>query len=109
MKIIRAKDTKGDARSDGRVVKRLLDINDLTLYLCEVPQGKFASHYHTSSTEIIAFPRGGRITINEQTFDMEPWDIAIMEMGDIHGFSGDCGDILHFAIKFPRVEDKVDA
>lgn len=109
MKIVRAKDIKGEARPDRRVVKRLLDFNDLTLYLCEVPQGKFGSHYHTGSTEVIVFPVGGRITINGQTFDMEPWDIAVMEIGDIHGFSGDCEDILHFAIKFPGVEDKVDA
>ena len=90
MKIVKAKDIKGDARPDGRLVKRLLDLDDLTLYLCEVPQGKFGSHYHTSSTEIIVFPVGGRITINEQTFGMEPWDMAVMEAGDVHGFSGVC-------------------
>ena len=109
MKIIRTSEIKGDNRPDGRTVKTLLESPEMNLYLCQVPGSKFGSHYHSGSTEIIVFPQGGAITINGEDFVMEPWDMAVMDKGDIHGFSGNSNDIIHFAVKIPGVDDKVDA
>ena len=114
MKIIRAKEADTSSRTDGRTVRRMIDFNfknpadSVTLFICELPDGKFGDHKHTVSDEFICFPQGGKITINGESFDMNEWDIALLEKGDIHGNEEGCGPIIHFAIKAPTAEDKVN-
>ena len=114
MKLIRASQIKGEGRADGRTVKELLEISfaepvdSIVIYLCDVPSGKFGKHYHSESQEVICFPNGGKITINGETYQMESWDMVLLEVGDVHGYDGDkCPDIFHFAIKLPNRADKV--
>lgn len=114
MKLIRASRIKGEKRADGRTVKKLLEhsfskpIDSIVVYLCDVPGCKLEKHYHSESQEVICFPKGGKITVNGETYQMESWDMVLLEVGDTHGYEGDeCPDILHLAIKLPNREDKV--
>ena len=114
MKLIRASQIKGEKRADGRTVKKLLElafdepIDSMVIYLCEVPSGKFEKHYHSECQEIICFPNGGKITVNGETYQMESWDMVLLDVGDVHGYEGDeCPDILHLAIKLPNRDDKI--
>jgi len=114
MKIIRKSKAFKDNRPDGRIVTTLHEleleesVSSSIFYHCAVPGGKFSAHYHEKSHEIIWFPVGGKITVNDNTYTMEEWDGVLLEPGDIHGFSGDdCGDIIHFAVRLPGGVDKV--
>jgi quercetin dioxygenase-like cupin family protein len=115
MRLIRRAEVHCESRPDGRTVRKLLeldlglDMSSAVIYLCEVPGGRFGAHYHSGSTEIIWFPNGGKIQVNEQTYEMEEWDAVLLAPGDVHGFDSDGGDdIVHFAIKLPATPDKVD-
>lgn len=114
VKLVRYNEVDVERRPDGREVRQLIShafdkpVDSITLYHCTVPKGRFSEHYHSESDEIIMFPLGGRITVNDETFDMEPWDFVLLEAGDRHGFEGDdCPDIIHLAIKVPDRDDKV--
>lgn len=114
MKILRRENIEKQNRSDGRTVQKFLShefsvpIEKMALYLCDVPGGKFDDHYHTDATEVICFPQGGKITINETTYDMSEWDMVVLEPGDVHGYDGEsCDDILHLAVKMPNSDYKV--
>jgi quercetin dioxygenase-like cupin family protein len=113
MKLIRFKEVQKDGRPDGRIVRKLIShhfnkpVKSMAFYLCEVPGGKFGEHHHSEAEELIMFPNGGRITVNGKDIDMEDWDFVILAPGDKHGFSGECGNIIHLAMKFPDAEDKI--
>jgi hypothetical protein len=114
MKILYQHEAPRDARSDGRTVLTLLSqcfsepLESLVFYLVKVPGGRFDKHYHTKAREVIWFPNGGKITVNDQTHDLGAWDGVLLEPGDTHSYSGDdLGDIIHFAAKMPAADDKV--
>ncbi|MBC87219.1 MAG: hypothetical protein CL677_08575 [Bdellovibrionaceae bacterium] len=113
MRIVRASQVKNEERSYGRTVKRLLDLENfdadsLVLYLGQSPQGKLDCHYHSESHEIICFPIGGKLIVNNESFDFEAWDLVVLEPGDTHGYeSNDGSETIHLAIKLPGTPDKV--
>ena len=116
MKLIRKNETKPDVRPDGRIVRKMIElkmketVSTAVFYLNDVPNGNFGKHYHSNSTEIIWFPRGGKIEVNGKIYRMDEWDGVILESGDVHSYDkGDCKDVIHFAAKFPADEDKVEA
>ncbi len=115
MKIIRKDVAHCSIRKDGRKVTKLLEMNidsfssSMVLYHCDVPKGEFAEHYHAKSTELIFFPEGGKIKVNGKLYDMNPWDGVLLEPGDRHGYNeSECKDIIHFAIRIPSEDDKVE-
>ena len=115
MKIIRKDIAHSSIRNDGRIVTTLLETNSglnnlsIVFYHCNVPKGEFKEHYHEKSTEFIFFPEGGKIKVNGKRYEMNPWDGVLLEPGDRHGYEGpDCKDIIHFAIKIPAEDDKVE-
>jgi len=113
MRLIRYKDAPTDNREDGRSVTTLIShafkkpIGSFAFYLCKVPGGKFGAHHHSEAEEIIMFPIGGKITVNEEEYIMDKWDFVVLEPGDVHGSSSDSEDTIHLALKFPDVDDKV--
>lgn len=114
MKIIRKEDAPQEDRPDDRVVTTLFElelpepVSSAVFYHCVVPGGKFSAHQHVKSHEIIWFPVGGRITVNDMTYTMNAWDGVLLEPGDVHGFDREnCKDIIHFAIRLPAGPDKV--
>lgn len=115
MKIIRKKESDISVRDDGRKVSKLYELNfetptsSMVFYHCEVPLGKFTEHYHQKSTEVIFFPLGGKMEINGDIYEFNSWDGVLLEPGDTHGYDGiDCDDIVHFAIRTPSLNDKVE-
>ena len=114
MRLVKSDRVKGEERADGRTVKKLVELSlakptdSMVIYLCVVPNGKFEKHYHSESEEIICFPKGGRITINDETYQMANWDMVLLEVGDAHGYEEEeCPDVLHFAIKLSDKDDKI--
>lgn len=114
MKIIRAAEKAEEERPFGRTTKSLLEyflpkkIESIALYLSYLPTGKFDAHYHPNCFEIIVFPKGGKIEVNNNSYELSEWDLVALEPGDIHGYSkDDCKDIIHFAIRLPAVKDRV--
>lgn len=114
MKIIRADKIKGERKPFGRITKKLLEhkfrepISDIVFYLSSMPTGKLDKHYHAESEEIICFPKGGKINVNGRLYEMREWDMVLLDIGDVHSCEEECGDVIHFAIKMPNVEDKVN-
>lgn len=114
MQIVRFNEIRGDRRPDGRVVRKLIShkfkkpVDSIVLYLCDVPKGKFGKHHHSKSDEIIVFPKGGKIAVNGKEYEMKPWDFVLLEKGDTHGLDSETQDTIHFAIKCPDVDDKVN-
>jgi quercetin dioxygenase-like cupin family protein len=115
MKIIRADEKAEEKRPFGRTTKSLLEYflpkkaKSIALYLSYLPTGKFDDHYHPNCFEIIVFPKGGKIEVNNSPYELSEWDLVVLEPGDIHGYSkDDCKDIIHFAIRLPAVKDKVN-
>jgi len=113
MKIIRKNEIETEDRLFGRTVQKLLSHkfkekkDSMALFLCFVPKGKLDKHYHIKTEEIIIFPEGGKIEVNKRLFDMNPWDLILLEPGDIHGFTEDDKDVLQLALRFPDGNDKV--
>ena len=115
MKLLRLNEAKTDSRSDGRTVRTLLTqvfdepIDSIVFYLVDVPGGRFDKHYHSKAHEVIWFPTGGKVFVNDQLYEMAPWDAIFLEPGDSHHYDGSDieGEILHFAVKMPAADDKV--
>jgi len=113
MKIIRRKDCLTEERAFGRTVQKLLghkftgEKDSMAMFLSFVPKGKLDPHYHERTEEIIIFPQGGKIEVNDKLYEMEPWDFVLLEPGDKHGFTGEDKDVLLLALRFPDNEDKV--
>lgn len=108
-------DINEDVRADGRTVRKLIKVeldkpvSSAVFYLNDVPNGNFGKHYHSESTEIIWFPKGGKIKVNDEVYEMDDWDGVLLEQGDVHSYDkGDCSEILHFAAKFSAADDKVE-
>ena len=115
MKLLRKSEVPEDFRSDGRTVRKLIElqlekpVSSAVFYLNDVPSGKFGKHYHSISSELIWFPKGGKIEINDEVYDMQEWDGVLLEAGDTHCYDGsDCKDVIHFAIKLPADNDKME-
>lgn len=111
MRLIKFKDGDTSIRNDGRTVNEIVSLHlehkDAVFYHCTVPKGQFGFHYHEVAQEIIWFPLGGNITVNDIDYELSEWDAVLLEPGDVHGYLGDKSkDIIHFAIKFPNVDDK---
>ena len=115
MKHLKKNDYQSDVRADGRTVRKMMELNvsepvsSMVFYLNDVPNGNFGKHYHSKSTEIIWFPNGGKIEVNGEIYIMGNWDGMLLEPGDAHSYNkGDCNNVIHFAVKFPADNDKVE-
>ncbi len=113
MKIIRKEEVPTTNRPYGRTIQKLLShkfanpVDSMAMFMCFVPKGKLDPHYHAETEEIIMFPQGGKIKINDETHEMNPWDFVLLEPGDKHGFTGEDKDVIHLAMRFPDNEDKI--
>lgn len=113
MKIIRKKDIKEEQRPFGRTVQKLLGYkfakprDSMALFLSFVPKSRLDEHYHAETEEIIMYPEGGKIKVNGNLYDMDPWDFVVLEPGDVHGFEGEYKDVFVLAMRFPDNTDKV--
>lgn len=113
MEIIKFSEGKKFTRPFGRETRILLEhkfdkpIDSIIFYHSSLENGKFDEHYHSESEEIIWFPEGGEITVEGETYKMEPWDGVLLQPGEKHGYSANCGKIIHLAVKMPASDDKV--
>jgi len=113
MKIIKRSKIEIEKRPFGRTVQKLLSHkfiqprDSIAMFLGFAPKGQLDFHYHEKTEEIIIFPEGGKIEVNGKLYDMEPWDMVLLEPGEIHGFDGEYKDVLHLALRFPDNEDKI--
>ena len=113
MKIFSLIDSESYSRSDGRSVNVLLreklgqSYDGITLYLSKGPKGHLSTHYHENNPEIIVFPNGGKLKINQKIYEFNNWDCVYLEPGDIHGYDGkSTGHTLHFAILLTDQKDR---
>lgn len=113
MKIISLNDVESYSRNDGRTVHVLLrehlDIppEGITLFLSKGPHGHINHHYHSRTPEIIIFPKGGKLIINDEEYHFNEWDGVLLEPGDRHGYTDESlGDTLHFAILLSDRDDR---
>lgn len=115
MKIIKFSEGEKFERPYGRVSRVLLEhkfktpVESIIFYHSDLPNGKFDDHYHSESEEIIWFPEGGKITVEGETIQMEPWDGVLLQPGEQHGYSGESVKTIHLAVKMPASNDKVSA
>lgn len=113
MKIIHASEVSNEKKPYGRETKALFEhvfnkpAESIVFYLSSLPTGQFDEHYHSESEEIIWFPEGGEINVEGTNYRMGPWDAVFLESGERHGFKGNCGKTVHFAVKIPASKDKV--
>lgn len=114
MKIIRASEKEWEKKPVGRRTKELFShhfpksVDSIAVYISYLSTGRLDTHYHTDSSEIIIFPKGGKITVNDVTYELNEWDAVLLEARETHGYNRDnCGDIIQLAIKFPAIKDKV--
>lgn len=115
MKIIKRKEIKEIKRPFGRIVQKLLGCkfirpkDSMAMFLSFSPKAKLDFHYHANTEEIIIFPEGGKIEVDDKLYNMDPWDAVFLEPGEIHGFDGEYKDVMHLALRFPDNEDKISA
>lgn len=114
MKIIKRKEIESIERPFGRVLQKLLGHkfvkprDSMAMFLSFVPKGKLDMHYHENSEELILFPQGGKIEVNNKLYTMEPWDSVFLDSGDVHGLNIEDKDVLLLALRFPdNNQDKI--
>lgn len=113
MKIIRNQEVKKELRPYGRTVKRLLShsfktpVHGIVVFLCKLPDGRFDKHYHSKSSEIIIYPKGGQIRVNNRLYNMKEWDLVLLDPGDVHSCDVAGKSAIQLAIKLSDKDDKV--
>lgn len=113
MKIYSLDESEGYRRPDGREVNILLKekfgktYEGLTLFFSKGPKGHLSKHCHNQTHEIIVFPNGGCLEINDIMHKFSNWDCVLLEPGDIHGYDGEStGETIHFAILLTDKKDR---
>jgi quercetin dioxygenase-like cupin family protein len=113
MKIIKRSEVENQNRPMGRIVQKIFShkfikpASSMAMFLSFMPQSKLDFHYHKETEEILVFPNGGKIEVNDKLYSLEPWDTVLIEPGDVHGFSGSDKDVYCLAMRFPDNEDKI--
>lgn len=113
MKIFSLSNADGYTRTDGRQVHVLLkeklgkSYDGITLFFSKGPKGHLSKHRHNNTHEIIVFPTGGSLKINNVNHKFNEWDCVLLEPGDIHGYEGESlGETIHFAIHLTYEKDR---
>ena len=113
MKIIKKSEADLLERPFGRKTYKLLThkfeqpIENIVFYLSILPTGRFDKHHHSKSDELIFFPNGGKMIVNDELYTFGEWDGVLLEPGDKHGLEILDKDTVHLAIKMPDVDDKI--
>ena len=113
MKIFSLSSADGYTRPDGRQVHILLkeklgkSYDGITLFFSKGPKGHLSKHCHNNTHEIIVFPTGGCLEINNVIHEFNEWDCVLLEPGDIHGYDRESiGETIHFAILLTDKKDR---
>jgi quercetin dioxygenase-like cupin family protein len=113
MIIFSLNDSEKYDRSDGRQVHILLkeklgkSYDGITLFFSKGPDGHLSKHCHSNTDEIIVFPTGGCLEVNNKKYDFNEWDCVLLEPGDVHGYDGESiGQTIHFAILLTDKKDR---
>ena len=113
MKIIKKSEADIFERPYSRKTYKLLShkfdnpIESIVFYLSFLPTGRFDKHHHSKSNELIFFPNGGKMKVNNELYTLEEWDGVLLEPGDTHGLDIVDKDTVHLAIKMPDINDKI--
>ena len=90
MQIYRLKDAptedgKGYSLSTMAELPLPKEVSSVSFYRLNVPpNGKLVNHYHEEVLEFMFFNHPGQIRCREETYDLSPWDIAMISPGDSH-------------------------
>ena len=77
------------------------------MFLSKGPHGHLSKHRHVNTHEIIVFPTGGCLEVNNKMNKFNEWDCVLLEPGDIHGYKGNSlGETIHFAIYLSHEKDR---
>ena len=118
MKLIKREKVPEYMRHDGRKVKKLLrhkfiaPRDSMVLFLSYAPKGNIDYHYHKKTEEIIIFPEGGKIEVNNKLYRLGPLDAILIEPCEVHGFKADKSKVEYkdtyvIAMRFPDNNDKI--